>query len=81
MGRFRLCSNLIKPCRSIKFDKVRFASINKTFDLAFPVMLARDLEQLSFPFFHISLPEISSHHIATMPATNLTSVQFKISPV
>ena len=44
-------------------------------------MLARDLEQLSFPFFHISLPEISSHHIATMPATNLTSVQFKISPV
>ena len=48
---------------------------------AFPVMMARDLEQLSFPFFHIQFPEVSSRHIVTMPATNLTSFQFNIPPV
>ena len=49
---------------------------------AFPaIMMAQDLEQLSFPFFLIKFPEVSSRHIATMPATNLTSFQFKISPV
>ena len=47
----------------------------------FPVMMARDLEQLSFPFFLISFPEVSSSHIVTMPATKLTSFLFNISPV